>query len=208
MHSTTHCLTYATFVAIVGPSASGKTSLAQRLSEKLGKGKTAIISQDQYYKDWSGLSMVKRKRINFDHPDSFDFRLLEKHLRDLKKGREVRMPIYSFKKHLRLTKHYSLYAKRYVIVEGLLVLHKRGLRNLFNLKIYVDVNKGISLSRRIKRDLQHRGENIETVCKRYFNDVLPMQERYVEPQKKWSQIIVDGNYANSRRLLNRLAKIV
>jgi len=195
-------------IAIVGPTASGKTSLANKLAKKLGKSNTAIISQDQYYKDWTHLPFKEREKINFDHPNSFDFKMMTVMLRRLQRCEPVEIPQYSYKFHKRLTKHYPLSAKRYIIVEGLLVLHKKPLRDLFDIKIYVDVDKATSLARRIKRDVRMRGETVESVCKRYFEDVLPMQERYVELQKKWADVIINGNGTTKetvREICKRLA---
>jgi len=198
----------AKLIAIIGPSASGKTSLANRLAKKLGKGNAAIISQDQYYKDWSHLPFRKREEINFDSPNAFDFRMMTAMLRRLQRGESVEVPQYSYRLHKRLTKRYPLSAKRYIIVEGLLVLHHKSLRDLFDLKIYIDIDKAISLARRIRRDVRTRGETIESVCKRYFEDVLPMQERHVEPQKKWADVIINGNGTTKetvREICKRLA---
>ncbi|MBW2045130.1 MAG: uridine kinase [Deltaproteobacteria bacterium] len=195
-------------IAIVGPSASGKTSLANTLAKKLGKNHTAIISQDQYYKDWSHLPFKKRGKINFDSPGSFDFRMITAMLRRLQRWEVVEVPQYSYKLHKRLKIKKRMLPKRYIIVEGLLVLHKKSIRDLFNLKIYVDVDKATSLARRITRDLKSRGETIESVCKRYFEDVLPMQEKYVEPQKKWANFVLNGSNADYRKILDRLAQIL
>jgi len=175
-------------IAIVGPSACGKTSLAKRL----GIGNTTLISQDQYYKDWSRLPFKERANINFDHPNSFDFSLLQRHLRALKRGEMIKVPTYCYKKHCRLTRRHTLYPKRYIIVEGLYPMHQKAIRKLFDIKIYVDINAPISLSRRIKRDVRHRGECLDSVCQKYFSIVLPMQKRYVERQKKWADLVLDG----------------
>lgn len=184
--------TETSFIALVGPSASGKTSLSNALIEMLGKKKTIIISQDQYYRDWAYLSPRDREKINFDAPDSFDFKLMHKQLRQLKTS-SIQAPLYSYRLHKRLKKTVKVIPNRWVIVEGLLVLHKKFLRELFDFKIYVDIDYATALARRIRRDLKTRGETIESVCRRYFQNVLPMQEKYVEPQKKWVDIILKGD---------------
>jgi len=195
-------------IALVGPSASGKTSLANKLAKKLGKNKTAIISQDQYYKDWSRLPLKKREQINFDNPNAFDFKLMTAMLRRLQRGESVKVPQYSYKLHKRLTKPRTLYPKPYIIIEGLLVLHNKSLRDLLNLKIYVDIDRATSLARRIRRDTRMRGETIESVCRRYFKDVLPMQEKFVERQKKWADIIIDGSKKFNDTLLRNIVKSI
>jgi len=188
-------------VAIVGPSGSGKTTIARKLVEKLGDYNSIFVSLDQYYKDWSAISIKKRDRINFDHPGSFDFRLLGKHLEELGSGKAVKAPVYCYKTHCRLSNHHALPPKRYIIVEGLLVLHKKSIRDLFDISIFIKADKATSLSRRIKRDIKHRGESIESVCEKYFDFVLPMQERYVLPQIKYADIVIDA-----REPINQCAK--
>lgn len=177
-------------IAVSGPSASGKSMLAVKLSKVLGSNRCVIICQDDYYKDWSHLPKNERKKINFDDAKAFDFRLLEQHMRALKDGKCIQKPCYCFKENKRLSKRYPLSAKRYIIVEGLMPFFTNRLRKLFDYKIYVNASNGICLVRRIKRDTKERGESIESVCLRYFNDVLPMQKKYVEPQKKWADIVV------------------
>lgn len=190
-------------IAIVGPTASGKSLFAKNIARTLGYVKTNIISQDQYYKDWSKIPIEEREKINFDHPNAFDFDLLKKHLVLLKRGKPVFLPRYSYKLHKRLKQVIKITPKKWIIIEGLLVLYKRALSNMFDLKIYLDINEAFALSRRIKRDVKHRGETIESVCSRYFKDVLPMQKKFVEPQKKFADIIINGNI-NSHKLLRGL----
>ncbi len=195
-------------IAIIGPSASGKTLLTKKMATKLGFNNASILSQDQYYKDWSKLSFKKRKKINFDHPNSFDFYLMKRDLSRLKNGLSIDAPSYSYKLHKRIRQKIKIEPKTWIIVEGLLVLHKKSLRDLFDIKIYVDADKQTILARRIKRDLKQRGETIETVCNRYFKYVLPMQEKYIQPQKKWVDITVDGRNTNNPRLFDKLIKVV
>jgi len=191
----TNCI----LIAIVGPSASGKSMLAKRLARALGRTRCAVICQDDYYKDWSHLPRHKRKQVNFDDAKAFDFRLLEKHISVLKSGKFIQKPSYCFMESKRLTKRYTLTPKRYIIVEGLMPLFDNRLRKLFDYKIYIDTNNAVCLARRIRRDTKERGESIESVCSRYFNDVLPKQKRYVEPQKRWADVVVDGNNAVGKK---------
>lgn len=177
------------FIAIAGPTASGKSSLAKRIYKRLGADKCAIISLDDYYKDWSGLSKKRRININFDDMRAFDFNLLKKHIKMLKNDKAISMPRYSFVDNCRLKETRKICPKPFVIVEGLMPFTKEDLRSLFDLKIYIEIDKGRSLARRIKRDIKKRGETIESVCMRYFYHVLPMQEKYVEPLKKNSDLI-------------------
>ena len=194
-------------IAVAGPTASGKTHLAKMLAKKLGKDKTTIVSQDDYYKDWSSISLEEREKINFDHPDSVDFKLLAKHLRKLKNGETVNTPVYSFKKHIRLSPPRALSPAACIIVEGILVLCKKSLRDLFDIKVYVDANSAVSFARRLKRDVEERGETAESVCKRYFEDVLPMQEKYVQPQKKTAGFVIKEN-REFKDTVDELSKLV
>ncbi len=179
-------------VAITGPSASGKSMLARKLARRLGGGRSLILCQDDYYKDWSHLPKNKRKKINFDDAKAFDFSLLEKHIGMLKNGKSIQKPRYCFVESKRLPKRYTLTPKRYIIVEGLMPFFTNRLKKLFDHKIYVDANNGTCLARRIKRDTRERAETIESVCLKYFNDVLPMQKKYVEPQRRWADMVING----------------
>ena len=178
-------------IAIAGPTSSGKTTLAQKLQAKLGKNICIIISQDNYYKDHPHLSISSRKKINFDDIKAFDLKLLGKQLEALKHRKVILSPKYDFVRSRRLKKALKIETKPFVIVEGLIPYLKKRLRNLFDYKVYIEASNGVCLARRIKRDTRERGDTIETVCLRYFNDVLPMQKKYVEPQKKWADLIIN-----------------
>ncbi|MBN2119582.1 MAG: uridine kinase [Candidatus Omnitrophica bacterium] len=195
-------------VGIVGASASGKTTMARKISKKLGKSKTVIISQDQYYKDWSKVPLKRRQTINFDHPDSFDFSLMHSHIKELKRGKPVKAPLYSYKLHKRLRKKTKISPKRWVIVEGLLVFYKGFLRDLFDMKVYIDVDTATSLARRIRRDVKERGESVSSVSSRFFKDVLPMQKEYIEKQRQYAGIVVNSLSTDDEGLLDRLTQIL
>ncbi len=193
-------------IAIAGPTGSGKTRLAQFLQEKLGKNKCVVISQDDYYKDWSHLSKKKRKKINFDHKDSFDFKLLSNHLALLKRGRSIKTPCYSFieSKRLKTTSH--VIPQPYLIVEGLMPFVNVKFANLYDLKIYIDANNATCFIRRLKRDIKERGDKFEIVCTRYLKHVLPMQKQFVEPQKRMADLIVNGETTFNNALITRILK--
>jgi uridine kinase len=178
-------------IAIAGPTASGKTTFAYVLRSKLGNNKAVIIGQDNYYKNWSYLSKKTRKKINFDDIKAFDFNLLTKHLLCLKRGKAIKSPLYNFAQSRRLKKTIKIIPKPYIIVEGLMPFYFKRLARLFDYKIYIEANKATCLARRIKRDIKERGESIESVCSRYFNDVLLKQKKYVEPQKRWADEVVN-----------------
>ncbi|MFA6635896.1 MAG: uridine kinase [Candidatus Omnitrophota bacterium] len=184
-------------IAIAGPSASGKTLLAEKLVQKLGRKNAVILSQDRYYKDLSRMPLRKRGCINFDEPKAFDFVLMKKQIKDLCNGKRIRAPRYSFRLHKRLSKRTiipnssDLFSMSYIIVEGILVYYPGDLRDLFDLKVYVDIDEATALARRIRRDVAHRSETIELVCERFFRDVLPMQKRYIEIQKKEADVVIN-----------------
>ena len=178
--------------------------LAERLSRALGKTRCVVLCQDDYYKDWSCLPKKARKKINFDDARAFDFLLLKKHICALKNGKPIRRPSYCFMESKRRLRKKTIYPKQMVIIEGLMPLLKRELRRLSDCKVYIDVDNSISLSRRLKRDIAERAETIESVCRRYFNEVLPMQKRYVETQKRWADVIVNGRKRITRKEISRI----
>ena len=186
----THRTAYK-IIAITGPTASGKSSLAKELGKMIGDDKCVIIPQDNYYKDWSHLSKSRRKKINFDDAKAFDFNLLARHLLSLRSGKSVFMPLYDFVQSRRLKSTKKVESAPVIIVDGLMPFFNKKLRSLSDHKIYIDAKNAICLARRIKRDTKERGESIESVCSRYFNDVLPMQKKYVEPQKRWADVIIN-----------------
>ncbi|MFA4932985.1 MAG: uridine kinase [Candidatus Omnitrophota bacterium] len=178
-------------IAIAGPTASGKTTLANTFEKKIGVNRTTIISQDNYYKNFYRLSLLERKKLNFDDLKTFDLNLLIKHLLSLKNGKTVQMPLYDFVESKRLKNTKKIQPKEFIILEGLMPFFDRNLRKLFDYKIYISADNAICLARRLKRDIKKRGDSIESVCRRYFKDVLPMQKKYVEPQKKWADLIIN-----------------
>lgn len=194
------------FIAIAGPSASGKTFLANKLAALLGNRQTVIISQDCYYKDWSKLPFKKRETINFDHPNAFDFSLMRQHLKQLKSGELIEIPQYSYRLHKRLKRRVKIVPKKWIIIEGLLILHRKNLRNLFDVKVYVDIDIATALVRRIKRDLRHRGETVVSIYTRYFNDVFPMQKKFVEEQMKFVEMVINGSDFFNKRLLTTIVQ--
>lgn len=200
------CKKLTKLIAIAGPTASGKTTFAKLLKKKFSNNKTVTICQDNYYKDFPHLSTRERKKTNFDDFKSFEWKLLLKHLNYLKKGRTIFSPQYDFVQSKRLKKTQKIRPKQYIIIEGLMPFWDKKLRCLFHHKIYINTGNAVCLTRRIKRDVKERGDTIESVCKRYFDHVLPMQKKYVEPQKKWTDLIVDGTKKFDDKLLNKIVE--
>lgn len=195
-------------IAIAGPTASGKTTLANLLKNKLGINKTVIISQDNYYKNRLDLNLKERKKINFDHLNSFDLKLLNKHLQLLKSNKPLCTPLYDFKQSKRSTKVMRITPKKFVILEGLMPFFDKNTRELIDYKIYINSDNAICLARRLTRDTKERGDSIETVCRRYFKDVLPMQKKYVEPQKKWADLMIPLDSLESLERSKRIQLLI
>lgn len=179
-------------IGIAGGSASGKTSVAKKLLEnQISKvGSIALIRLDDYYKDLSNLSIEKRAATNFDHPDSIDFKLLKTHLMALKAGKKINKPIYDFTIHNRKQETELINPVNVVILEGILTLSELDIRQLCDIKLYVDTPDDIRFIRRLKRDTNDRGRTIESVINQYMDTVRPMHEQFVEPSKRYADIII------------------
>ncbi len=179
-------------IGIAGGSASGKTSVANKLVEnQIDKvGSIALIRLDDYYKDLSNLSLEQRSKTNFDHPDSIDFDLLQNHLQKLKQGLSIEKPIYDFTIHNRSIRTELIKPVNVVILEGILTLSEASIRALCDIKIFVDTEDDIRFIRRLKRDTKDRGRTIESVIDQYLSTVRPMHMQFVEPSKRYADIII------------------
>jgi len=177
-------------IGIAGGSGSGKTMVSQRLYDDLGSDKVIIIQQDSYYKDLGHLSLEERKQQNFDHPDSLDDELLIKQLKDLIKGKYVNQPIYDFTIHTRKKETTKIGNHIIIILEGILVLHNPKLREMMDIKVYVDTDDDIRLIRRLKRDIKERERSLDSVLDQYVHSVRPMHLQFVEPSKRYADIII------------------
>ncbi len=184
-------------IGIAGGTGSGKTTVVQQIIDQLPACDVAVISQDSYYNDTSHLTMEERVEINFDHPNSIDFALLEKHLIDLKAGKAIDQPVYSFIEHNRTGETEKTEPKRVVIVEGILILTHPEVRELFDIKIYVHADSDERLIRRLKRDIQERGRDLEEVLTRYQTTLKPMHQEFIDPTKEFADIIIPTNRYNT-----------
>jgi uridine kinase len=189
-------------VAIVGGSGAGKTWLAKKLQAALHP-EAARLSLDDFYRDCSRLRPERRARINFDNPRAIDWPIMEKVLTDLRAGREARLPCYDFKTHRRLADKQTLPRRPVVLVEGLWLLHRRSLRRVFALKIFVDCPVRTRRGRRLMRDLRSRGRTRVSILEQLQNTVEPMHARFVAPQRKWADVVVGHNFGT--REVRRLA---
>lgn len=184
-------------IGIAGGTGCGKTTVVNQILTELPAGEVGVISQDSYYKDTSHLSYEERVAINFDHPRSIDFELLESHLRQLRDGQTIEQPVYSFIKHNRTGDAILTHPRKVMIVEGILILTNPDLRKLFDIKIYVHADSDERLIRRLKRDINERGRDLDEVLARYQNTLKPMHQQFIEPTKEYADIIIPNNKYNT-----------
>ena len=179
-------------IAIAGGTGSGKSFLAKRLKNIYPQDQALIISQDSYYKDLSNLSYKNRSNQNFDHPDSIDSLLIEDHLKKLLSGETIYRPKYDFVTHLRKKNIQIVKPCPIIIIEGILMLHYTRLHDFYSLKIFIETPEAIRIKRRIKRDIHSRGRTSESIKKQYYSLVKPMHDKFVQPSKSFSDIILKG----------------
>ena len=182
-------------IGIAGGSGSGKTLVARRIFDELGSDKVIIIQQDSYYRDLGHLSLEERKKQNFDHPDSFDHEFLIRQLKDLLAGKSVDQPVYDYTIHSRRNETKRIGEHIIIVLEGILILHDPELRKLMDIKVYVDTDDDVRLIRRIRRDVNERGRSLDSILDQYENSVRPMQLQFIEPTKRYADIIIpEGGY--------------
>ncbi len=182
--------TQGVLIGISGASGSGKTLIAQTLYDSLGSEKVVIIQEDAYYKDLAELSLEERTKINFDHPDAFDHSLLIQQINELINGRSIEHPVYDFTKHTRKPEFRTVGPHSIVILEGILILAIPELRDLMDIKIFVDTPADICFIRRLERDIRDRERTVESVIQQYQKTVRPMFMQFIEPFKRYADIII------------------
>lgn len=182
-------------VGVAGGTGSGKTTLARTMLKELGNSNAVLIPHDSYYKDNKDLSFEERKNLNYDHPDAFETKLLIDHLKRLQLGDKIEMPTYDYSQHTRSSNSITINPCPVILVEGILVLAESKLRNFFDIKVYVDTDPDIRVLRRISRDISKRGRSFESVREQYLSTVKPMHDAFIEPSKRYADIIVpEGGY--------------
>ena len=179
-------------IAVAGGTGSGKSYLAKNLANAYPKKKILIIEQDSYSKDISNLDYEDRCKQNFDHPDAIDSILIETHLKKLLSGKTIYSPRYNFFKHLREKEGKKIKQHSIIIMEGILLLHYTRLHKFYTLKVFVETPEHIRISRRMERDIQFRGRTKDSIEKQYYSTVKPMHEKFVQPSKSYSDIVIDG----------------
>lgn len=176
-------------VGIAGGTGSGKTTLTRRIRDGIGE-RSALIQHDWYYRDLTLLTTEERSHVNFDHPNSLDNELLVEHLRILRGGDAIEAPTYDFTRHARCEESIRIEPRPIVLVEGILLFACKELREFFDIKLYVDTDSDIRAFRRIRRDIRERGRDFETIRQQYYETVRPMHLEFVEPSKRWADLII------------------
>jgi uridine kinase len=184
-------------IGLAGGTGSGKTTVANAIVKRVGEERIAILSHDSYYRDFVDLPKDILDRQNFDHPDSLETELLVRHLKALKQGMVVEMPIYDFKVHRRAAESRRVEPRKVILVDGILIFAEPELRKLFDVKIYVDTDADIRLIRRLKRDIAERGRSVESVVTQYESTVRPMHMEFVEPSKRYADLIIPEGGENT-----------
>lgn len=177
-------------IGVAGGSGSGKTTVVRRIVESLGPEHVTVLDHDRYYRDRNDLRLEERAALNYDHPDSLETDLLVDHVRALKGGRPVEVPRYDFTRYARLAEQDSVHPRRVLIVEGILIFTDAALRELMDIKVFVDTDSDTRFIRRLQRDVAERGRTMESVIDQYQSTVKPMHLEFVEPSKRYADVII------------------
>ena len=187
-------------IGIAGGSGSGKTTVAQEILQRVGPERIAFLQHDSYYKDLSGLPPAQRVDVNFDHPHSLETELLIQHIASLRDGESVEVPIYDFATHSRTNQTFTVQPRRVILVEGILIFTEATLRDMFDVKIFVDTDSDVRFIRRLERDITERKRTTESVIKQYQSTVRPMHMEFVEPSKRYADVIIPEGGHNTAAL--------
>jgi uridine kinase len=177
-------------IGIAGASASGKSLLANTIVQELGSDQVVVIPEDAYYKDHSNIPLAEREKINYDHPDAIDHVLLYEHLKQLQQNKKVTIPVYNHALHLREKETCSIGQHKLIVLEGILLFVEPRLRELMDIRIFVETALDICLIRRLKRDIKTRGRSLDSILQQYEETVRPMYLQFIEPSKRYADIIV------------------
>lgn len=194
-------------IGIAGGTGSGKTTVANAILARVGAEAIAVIPHDAYYKDLTALSPMLRAQVNFDHPDSLETSLLIQHIQQLRSGVAIDLPVYDFKTHTRTSATLRIEPKPVIMVEGILIFIEPGLRELLDIKIFVDTDADIRFIRRLQRDIEERGRTSDSVIRQYLETVRPMHLEFVEPSKRYADMIIPEGGMNTVALDMLVARI-
>jgi len=194
-------------IGIAGGSGSGKTTVANVILQRVGADRIAYLPHDAYYRDLKNLPPMQRMQVNFDHPDSLESDLLIQHIHQLKSWKSIALPVYDFTTHTRTERTILIEPQRVIIVEGILIFADKALRDLFDVKIFVDTDSDIRFIRRLQRDISERGRTTESVIKQYLSTVRPMHLEFVEPSKRYADVIIPEGGLNTVAMDMVIARI-
>lgn len=194
-------------IGVAGGTCSGKTTVSERLAELAGEDHVALIKLDSYYIDRTHQEFAERAAVNYDHPDAFDWQLLNDHLAALAAGAPVPVPIYDYTVHNRSGEAHWVHPAQIIVVEGILVLYEPTLRDRFDLKVYIDTDADLRLLRRLKRDVDERGRTPESIINQYLTTVRPSHEQFIEPSKRYADVIFPQGGLNEPALEVLLARV-
>jgi len=194
-------------VGIAGASGSGKTTLAQAILDEIGRERIAFLPHDAYYRDQDALSMEERLRVNYDHPDALETDLLIKHIEALRRGEAIERPVYDFRLYTRSKETWRIESRQIILVEGILLFYEPQLRKLFDMKLYVDADPDICFIRRLTRDIQERGRSVDSVIEQYLSTVRPSYIEFVEPSKRFADVIIPEGGMNNVALQMVIARL-
>lgn len=196
---------------VAGGTASGKTTMARHILARAGAGRVAYLPHDAYYRDMSALPQDQRPRQNYDHPDSLETSLLVQHIKTLRAGFPIQLPIYDFTSYSRAPQTKTIAPAPVILVDGILILAEPELRNIMDIKIFVDTDADIRILRRIQRDTRERGRTLDSVIAQYFATVRPMDLEFVQPSRRYADLIIPGDHPNPvaiDMLMSRLRRIM
>lgn len=196
-----------TVVGIAGGTGSGKTTLSELILDNIGRDRMAYLPHDAYYRDRKDLPLEERAKLNYDHPDSLETELMVEHILQLKAGKPIEMPVYDFTTHSRKNATVHVEPRRLLLVEGILIFAEKTLRQLFDMKIYVDTDPDLRIIRRLTRDIEERGRTLQTVIDQYLQTVRPMHLEFVEATKRYADIIVPEGGLNTVALDMVIARL-
>ncbi len=194
-------------IGIAGGTGSGKTTVANVILDAVGRHRIAYLPHDAYYRDLSDLPPVQKAEINFDHPNSLETELMSDHVKELKAGNAVNIPVYDFSTHSRTNKTIHVAPQRVIIVEGILIFAEKKLRELFDMKLFVDTDPDIRFIRRLQRDIAERGRTMDTVINQYLRTVRPMHLEFVDPSKRYADVIIPEGGMNQVAMDMVIARI-
>ena len=181
-------------IGVAGGSGSGKTTVCSSIVERIGPDRVALIAHDAYYRHRPELSYEERTRVNYDHPDSLETELLVSHLKDLVAGRPVHQPLYDFSRHLRRPETVVVEPRPVLLIEGILILMEPELREVMDLRVFVDTDPDVRVLRRVERDMRERGRSFDSIVRQYLATVRPMHLQFVEPSKRYADVIIPEGY--------------